>query len=284
MPQPRSEYLAYHLRPPGLQIAAALRGGGAARRALGERREVLVGPEPTLLPETLWKVLHRLGLRAVARPSPRVAATVHWVLPTKAPPSAVPGAVNGRCTDISKRRVEAASQAALGYGAGVDPQRFEGECVRKSDENGLHDGVVVTAPVARPEPGAVYQRLIDTRIASDVLEELRLPFVAGHIPLAYVKRRPVADRFGKGRSRTAMTTPEQVLDAGERTALAAICADMGLDFGEVDVLRDRGDGRVYVVDVNRTPWGPARTLGTRGALRAVTTVAEVFEAAFVAAR
>src|SRR5918997_2898060 len=109
MAQPRREYLAHHLRSPGLQIAAALRCNGAARRVLGQRGEVLVGPEATQLPETLWKVLHRLGLRAVARPSPRVAASVHWTLATKGPPSPVADAVNGRCTDISKRRVQAAS-------------------------------------------------------------------------------------------------------------------------------------------------------------------------------
>jgi hypothetical protein len=31
---------------------------------------------------------------------------------------------------------------------------------------------------------------------------------------------------------------------------------MGLDYGELDVLRDADDGRLYVVDVNTTPFGP----------------------------
>src|SRR5215218_6726579 len=138
MGQRRREYLAHHLRPPGLQIAAAMLGHGAARRVAGERRAVLVGPDATQLPETLWKVLHRLGLRAVPQWSSRLVASVHWTLATTAAPSPVAGAVNGRCTDISKRRVEEASRAVLGYGAGVDPRRFEGVCVRKSDQNAVH--------------------------------------------------------------------------------------------------------------------------------------------------
>jgi hypothetical protein len=33
---------------------------------------------------------------------------------------------------------------------------------------------------------------------------------------------------------------------------------MGLDFGELDILRDNDDGRIYIVDVNNTPSGPRR--------------------------
>ena len=31
---------------------------------------------------------------------------------------------------------------------------------------------------------------------------------------------------------------------------------MHLDWGGMDVLRDKGDGRIYVVDVNKTDMGP----------------------------
>jgi hypothetical protein len=34
---------------------------------------------------------------------------------------------------------------------------------------------------------------------------------------------------------------------------------MGIDYGEFDILRDK-DGRIYVVDVNNTPWGPPNGL------------------------
>jgi hypothetical protein len=95
--------------------------------------------------------------RAASRSSSRVAASVHWTLSTKAPPSPLALAVKGGCTDISKRRLEAASRAVLGYGAGVDPRRFEGACVRKSDENGVHDGVVVAAPIARPDAAEAFE-------------------------------------------------------------------------------------------------------------------------------
>lgn len=34
------------------------------------------------------------------------------------------------------------------------------------------------------------------------------------------------------------------------------CRIMGLDYGELDVLRDTEDGKLYVADVNNTPWDP----------------------------
>jgi hypothetical protein len=203
---------------------------------------------------------------------------VHWTLDTVAAPA--PGMVNGLCTDISKQRVEAAMRAAFGYGTAVDPTRVTGAIVRKSDANARHDGTVVTAPITTPEPGAVYQRLVETG-EDGVLEELRLPVVGDLLPGVYVKHRPPSDRFGHGPSVARLARPEAVLDAPERATILALARDMRLDFGELDVLRDRRDGRIHVVDVNITPWGPPRTLGARGALRAVRLLAEAFEASFL---
>jgi hypothetical protein len=31
---------------------------------------------------------------------------------------------------------------------------------------------------------------------------------------------------------------------------------MGLDYGELDAVRDAASGRLYVLDVNNTPFGP----------------------------
>jgi hypothetical protein len=281
MPLSRRAYLAYHLRPPGLQIAAAAHLAHGRRRLGGPPRTVLVGPEPVALPDMLWKVLRVLGLRAVRTPGAHVCA-VHWDLATAPAPWPVPGAVNGGCLDISKSRVEAAARAAFGYGAAVEPTRHDGPMVRKSEENARHDGTVVRGPMTAPEPGAIYQRLVDTEAVPGVLEELRVVLVAGSCPVVYVKRRPSRDRFGHGPSDARAARPEAVMSAEELAGLRAACADMRLDLGEADLLRDRRDGRLYLVDVNKTPWGPPRTLGTRDALRAVRATAEAFDGAFLA--
>lgn len=43
---------------------------------------------------------------------------------------------------------------------------------------------------------------------------------------------------------------------GEAELLLRLCRALGLDYGELDVLRDVEDGKLYVVDVNNTPWAP----------------------------
>ena len=51
-------------------------------------------------------------------------------------------------------------------------------------------------------------------------------------------------------------------------AAAAAPADI-----QLTVLRDTGDGRIYVVDVNPSAWGPPRPLPTVDAVRAVRAYA-----------
>jgi hypothetical protein len=279
--QSRADYLRWHLRPPGASIAAGAQLRHARRRLAGERRAALVGPDAVRLPESLWKVLKVLGLRPVSTPRRDVALAVHWSLATVSPPPMRPGMVNGGCLDIGKHRLEAAARAALGYGLAVDPTVACGPCVVKSDENARHDGRVVMTPVASPVPGAVYQRLVDTADARGMLEELRVVVVAGAVPAVYLKRRPAADRFGHGAATAVLVRPDDVLDPPELAGVLRVCAHMGLDLGELDVLRDRRDGRVHVVDVNRTPWGPPRALGRRAAMAAVRRQAEAVARAWL---
>jgi hypothetical protein len=56
---------------------------------------------------------------------------------------------------------------------------------------------------------------------------------------------------------------------------------MDLDYGELDLLRDRGDGRIYVVDVNSTPWGPPNHISEDQSRIAVARMASAFRQAFL---
>lgn len=53
-----------------------------------------------------------------------------------------------------------------------------------------------------------------------------------------------------------MQPADAILTRDEQTGLVAFAEAMGMQFGELDVLRDKSDGRIYVVDANRTPAGP----------------------------
>jgi len=39
------------------------------------------------------------------------------------------------------------------------------------------------------------------------------------------------------------------------------CRRIGLEYGEIDILRSDEDGKIYIIDVNNTPWWPPNKLG-----------------------
>lgn len=161
--------------------------------------------------------------------------------------------INIDCSDISKQRVEAASQAVFGYGLAVDPARYHGLCVRKDNHNGRHDRTaILECPLSEPEPDCVYQRLVDNRTLDDWVWDLRLQVCGDRMPLATRRYRPESRRF-IGDVHEVIRDPSAWLSARERERVLALAHAMGLDFGEIDAVRDRTDGYLYVVDVNDTP-------------------------------
>jgi hypothetical protein len=51
---------------------------------------------------------------------------------------------------------------------------------------------------------------------------------------------------------------------------------MALDLGELDILRDAATGRIFIVDVNRMPFGPPKPIAVRTGIHAVTLYADAF--------
>lgn len=162
--------------------------------------------------------------------------------------------LNLNCLDISKRRVERAFFEVFGRSSFVDPLVFHGRAVCKSNEN-ARGGHLVDLPVETPEGGCVYQALIDS--AKDgAMIEYRVPVVLGRIPVVYEERKDLpVDRIKTRKQSARLRDVEEVFEQAEVAALRTFCARMGLDFGELDVLRSNDDGQIYVLDVNKTPGG-----------------------------
>jgi len=130
----------------------------------------------------------------------------------------------------------------------------------------------VKGPVS-PEDGMVYQRVIDTS-DGDYVTDLRCPSAGGKIDLIYIKRRPADKRFANMNSRCTLARPEDYLSEAERAKLFEFAAAMGLDWGGMDVLRDKTNGLIYVVDVNKTDMGPPIALPLKDKLRSVSILAK----------
>lgn len=165
-----------------------------------------------------------------------------------------PQLINGRCTSISKERVATAFEQVFGYKLGVDPEHFVGDAVMKSDENGMHDGRLVRCPM-KPVPGYVFQRVIDNTVGKSV-EDLRVTVVGSEIALILRKRRYAYERFKSTSYNVTILPVGDTLSTEEQSKLIELAREIGLDMGDFDVLRDRGEGRIYVVDAAKTPFGP----------------------------
>lgn len=203
------------------------------------------------------RVCDLLGLR-MAPWAPGCSPTVVWFDETQLP-SPPPAGLNARCIDIRKSTVERLFRGAFGYGYAVDPLVHAGPLLRKSEANATHDGTVLAGPLAAAEPGFVYQRLLDN-LKRGMFEDLRVPIVLGEVPVVFTRRLAPEDRFGSVATEAGVHEPASVLSPAELERLAAFADAIGLDFGEMDVLRDRADGRIYVVDANKTPVAPPRRL------------------------
>lgn len=190
--------------------------------------------------------------------------------------------LNHRCTDIAKSRVDAVHHEVFGYALGVDPLVFTGEMVEKSDMNGRHDGCVVQGPLtpAQVSPGHVYQRLINNETSGQV-DDHRVALFGDTIALVYLKKRPVQSRFSNTNTTAMILSPSAAFSEDEQVLIRRFACAMGLDIGELDILRDRDNNRIYVVDVNKTVSGPPNHLGIRDTLRAIGLLGRSFQTAIL---
>jgi len=169
--------------------------------------------------------------------------------------------LNFACTDISKGHVARIFEEVFGYPLLVDPETAQGEIVVKSEKNGVHDGHIVTAPTDRHD-GWCYQRLIDTAGSDGYCRDLRTPCVGGRPVVVWIKLKAAGHRFAIHNHRVLLRDPAEIYSPQELALISTFNTRMGLDWGGLDILRDR-DGRLYIVDVNKTDVGPVIALSWR---------------------
>ena len=183
---------------------------------------------------------------------------------------AQPGFWNGYCLDISKSTLDRHHHDVFGYGVNVDPTTHEGPMLEKSEGNAVHDGREIEGPLSQDylQSGKVYQRIIDNRTVGGLFEDLRVVVINGQVPVVYRKRKSGEVRYTNETAELDLTkSPKTVLSEVEMDQIVSLSSKMRAEFAELDVLRDRQDGRIYCVDLNPTPYGPPA--GLKEADRAV---------------
>jgi hypothetical protein len=209
----------------------------------------------------------------------RKDATMFDKTDLQAIPVAASRIINARSVDISKRTVGEAGVSVFGYPLNVNPTEYCGLMVEKSDQNYTHDGRVIQGPIS-PENvlrQCVYEIAIDNTCDKDGLVlDYRVPIYGDQIPLVYLKYRPKATRFSNKNAFVELHEPEAAFSPEELDSLQRFAVKMGIDYGELDVLRDH-DRRIYVVDANNTPAGPPNGLPLSESKIALERLAKSFD-------
>lgn len=187
--------------------------------------------------------------------------------------------VNEESHNISKDYLNKVFERVFGYSIAVDPRTYQGMAVLKSNRNALHDGRVVGCPIRRDEipSDVVCQKLVDNEEPGGRVVDHRVPVYGGRIPLVYLKYRPIKERFANRNAEVCIVEPDSVFSMEEQNRILAFAQEMGIDYGEFDVLRDKSDGLIYVVDANNTPWGPPNGLSRPDYCTSLLRLAEAFE-------
>ncbi|MEM7662881.1 MAG: hypothetical protein AAF292_11590 [Pseudomonadota bacterium] len=235
----------------------------------------------------IWPVLHVAGAKIITETDKAdiVFQFDDSTIADHPVPKTKPGAtiVNFNCRDISKTLIAKAFTEASGYDLAVEPTQYDGPMVEKGEDNGAHDGRIIVGPVARTE-GKTYQKLVDNEIPGGMVEDLRTCIVGGEPTIVFRKRRLLERRFLNENEEVILDQPRLVYTKEELSLIRDFAARIGLDWGGVDVLRDRHTGKIHIVDANKTDMGPPVALALGGKLRATRRMAKAFARAFQSRR
>lgn len=189
--------------------------------------------------------------------------------------------INNKCNDISKSNIQKIFKEVFGYHLAINPLKYEGLCVEKSNLNAKHDGKIIECPILFKLENKVYEILVNNEVSIDMVEDIRVPIFRNLIPFVYIKNRKKNIRFKNENHVVWMEEVEKRFSKNEIRKIIHFSRRIHLDYGELDVLRDRYSGKIYIVDVNPTPYGPPNHLVDSDIPRAIKSMASAFKEAFL---
>jgi len=167
--------------------------------------------------------------------------------------------------NTSKEFVAKSMEEHFGYTFKINPRTFNGYCIAKHNGNGTKSCFFLKCPINADEVfhDHCYQKIINYSNKSDssTLYELRVPIFKNIIPFTFFKTRNKGLRFTSKNRSMEIVPATAHLSEQECQNIIMYCRRIGLEYGEIDILRSDDDGKIYIIDVNNTPWWPPNKLG-----------------------
>lgn len=189
--------------------------------------------------------------------------------------------INSQLKNISKKNVSKIFEQTFGYPLEVNPLKYNGYVVVKSDQNASHDGVIKKAPFKKGsqlEKSKVYNILVNNSIPfKDLVVDLRVIVIGGRISkYTYIKYRSIDTRFSNTNKKVDLRRTSDVFNDYEIDLILRFCKNIRCDYGELDILRDAETKKIYIVDLAKTPAGPPNGISFISGIKSTISMSELF--------
>lgn len=187
--------------------------------------------------------------------------------------------INDQAFDISKHFIDSIHEKVFGYSTLIDPITYTGKGVEKSNLNAKHDGKIIQFPLDKIEVDNIYQIIIDNS-EDKLYVDYRVCLVKSEIPIIYKKYKTEENRFTNNILKAELALKECIPIAIQEKIIE-FCKAAGCNFCELDVLKDNFTNLWYVIDINKTPYGPPAVLSKKDKKKAVQILSESFYQQFI---
>ena len=172
--------------------------------------------------------------------------------------------INQKIKGTSKEYIGKVFNKIFNYTLRVDPLTYHGTAIVKKNGNGTKFGEILDLPINENEvlQNHTYQKLILSNSSKNknIFYEIRVPIFGNIIPCIFYKTRREDKRFESKNIKVEILRTDEILSQEELHQIVYYCKYINLDYGEIDILRNNEDGKIYIIDVNNTPWWPCNKL------------------------
>ena len=219
--------------------------------------KILFYPQQPSEYTTIYKLIKLLNYEMVNNPQQMHDVAIYWEDTTFRKKHKIINdskIINADCNDISKKKVEQIFKNVFKYSTLIDPTIYKGKCVKKSNLNAKHDGQIINCPIESPESDSVYQKLINNENIDWGIYDIRVPIINQAIPFVLIKCKAKIKRFKDCFITSFIQETHVIFNNRELDNIIKFCKELGLEYGEIDILRDSNDKNIYIIDANNTPW------------------------------
>lgn len=163
--------------------------------------------------------------------------------------------VNMNCNDISKKNVDRIFFDVFGYSQNVDPTKYSGLCIKKNNLNSRKPVEIILCPVESMDCDYVYQMLLTNVSVDGFVVEMRAPIILNELPFVKLYCRNSDERLTGRCMRREIVRTSNVISDAELEKILKFCRVLGLEYGEIDMIRNDADSLLYILDANNTPSG-----------------------------